>query len=66
MLTAAEYRAFLEPHKVLFSPPCLCLTPYIPRLDRPIMKRITTTDFRDYRRDRFIAAQTIPPARVNN
>ena len=30
------------------------------------MKRITTADFRDYRRDRFIDAQTIPAARVNN
>ena len=28
------------------------------------MKRITTTDFRDYRRDRFIDAQTTPAARL--
>lgn len=28
------------------------------------MKRITTTDFRDYRRDRFIDAQTAPAAWV--
>ena len=25
------------------------------------MKKITTADFRDYRRDRFIDAQTTPP-----
>ena len=28
------------------------------------MKRITTTDFRDYLRDRFIDAQTTPAARL--
>ena len=28
------------------------------------MKRITTTDFRNYRRDRFIDAQTAPAARL--
>ena len=28
------------------------------------MKKITTADFRDYRRDRFIDAQTIPAARL--
>ena len=64
MLTAAEYRAFIEPHKVLFAPPCL--TPYIPRIDptrEPTMKRITIAY---YRRDRFIDAQTTPAGRVNN
>ena len=30
------------------------------------MKRITTADFRDYRRDRFIDAQTTPAGRANN
>ena len=53
VLTAAEYRAFIEPHKVLFAP--RCLTPYIPRIDptrEPTMKRITIA----YCRDRFIDA----------
>ena len=30
------------------------------------MKKITTADFRDYRHDRFIDAQTTRAARVNN
>ena len=43
MLTVAEYRAFLEPHKVLFAPPCI--TPYTSRL-APTQEPTISLNFR--------------------